>query len=108
MKYFAAFAGLTALAYAKEIPKDMERAKLYDSGEIHDQLMAAKFAVWDQEKELGVMNSFAGEQYPELHFAQCRDGKATPFRDEPNNFYRCNNVRYPYMYCSTGVLVHCC
>ncbi|KAF2014313.1 hypothetical protein BU24DRAFT_463111 [Aaosphaeria arxii CBS 175.79] len=81
-----------ALVAAKEIPKDPERAKRYDSGEVHDELMAAKQAVWDRQERLGVMNSLAGPYYPELHFAQCKDGKAVPFRDEPNNFYRCNNI----------------
>jgi hypothetical protein len=92
MKYAAAIVGLAGLAFAKEIPKDPERAKMYDSGEVHDELMAMKYAVWDAQENMGVMNSLAGEQYPELHFAQCREGKAIPFRDEPNNFYRCNNV----------------
>lgn len=92
MRYSAVFAGLAAVTLAKEIPKDLERAKLYDSGEIHERIMAAKEAVWAQQEENGVMNALAGPQYPELHFAQCKDGKAVPFRDEPNNFYRCNNV----------------
>jgi hypothetical protein len=94
MQYaFTAILGLAAtFAGAKEIPKDLERAKMYDSGEVHEQLMAMKYAVWDAQESFGVMNSLAGEQYPELHFAQCKDGKAIPFRDEPNNFYRCNNV----------------
>jgi hypothetical protein len=96
MKYPArAMLGLAALACAKEMPKDLERAKMYDSGAVHDQLMGMKYAVWDKQESMGVMNSLAGEQYPELHFAQCRDGKAIPVRDEPNNFYRCNNVSAP-------------
>lgn len=93
MKYSALTSALAAITLAKEMAKDMERAKMYDSGEVHDQLMAMKHAVWDAASESGVMNSLAGEQYPELHFAQCRDGRAIPVRDQPNNFYRCNNVR---------------
>jgi hypothetical protein len=95
MKYAAAILGLAGLAFAKEIPKDPERAKMYDSGEVHERLMGMKYAVWDAQESMGVMNSLAGEQYPELHFAQCKDGKAIPFRDQPNNFYRCNNVSVP-------------
>ncbi|KAH7128121.1 hypothetical protein B0J11DRAFT_431067 [Dendryphion nanum] len=92
MKYSAALAGLVATVLSKEIPKDPERAKLYDSGFIHDQIMESKLSFWSSQEEVSLMNSAAGPTYPELHFAQCKDGKAVPFRDEPNNFYRCNNI----------------
>ena len=92
MKYSVAIAGLLATALSKEIPKDPERAKLYDSGFIHDQIMQSKESFWNSQEEMSLTNSAAGPYYPELHFAQCKEGKAIPFRDEPNNFYRCNNV----------------
>lgn len=99
MMYLAAVVGLAAVTFAKEIPKDPVRAaELYDSGVMHERIMAIKEEKWAQNRVDGVFNTAAGTYYPELHFAQCRDGKAIPFRDEPNNFYRCNNVCFSLSY----------
>ncbi|KAF1993492.1 hypothetical protein P154DRAFT_70656 [Amniculicola lignicola CBS 123094] len=93
MKLSAAVAGLLAIASAREMTKDPVRAaELYDSGIIHEQIMAAKEEQWNELTQMGVMNAAEGPQYPELHFAQCRDGKAIPFRDNATDFYRCNNI----------------
>ena len=93
MKYAFAFSALAALVSSKEIPKDPARAAaLYDSGLMHQKIMSEKEAVWASKAFKMNVNSAAGPQYPELHFAQCRDGKSIPFRDQPTNFYRCNNV----------------
>lgn len=92
MKYAASLFGLVATALSKEIPKDPQRAAdLYDSGLMHEKIMSRKELFWAQERKAGVY----AEQWPELHFAQCRDGKAVPFRDQSTNFYRCNNVGVP-------------
>jgi hypothetical protein len=91
MKYLVAFSALAALTAGKEIPKDPVRAAaLYDSGVLHERIMAEKERGWAANAVK--FNRAGGPQYPELHFAQCRDGKAVPFRDEKDNFYRCNNV----------------
>lgn len=82
---------LVASAMGKEMPKDEARAAaLYDSGLMHAEIMAKKETFWAQEQAMGIY----AEQWPELHFAQCKDGKAIPFRDEPLNFYRCKNVGF--------------
>ena len=92
MKYSFAFAALAAVAAGKEIPKDEVRAaELYDNGVMHERIMAEKFKQWDRHAELR-LQSLAEPEYPELHFAQCRDGKAVPFRDQRDFFFRCNNV----------------
>jgi hypothetical protein len=70
MKYSVAFMGLALLGLAKEIPKDLERAKLYDSGEVMERTMQEKEAQWSQLEEMGLMNAAAGPQYPELHFGR--------------------------------------
>ncbi|KAI0527770.1 hypothetical protein F5B22DRAFT_3414 [Xylaria bambusicola] len=89
MKYAASLLALAATALGKEIPKDPKRAAdLYDSGLMHEKIMSRKELFWARERKIG---KFA-EKWPELHFAQCRDGKAVPFRDQPNNFYRCKNI----------------
>jgi len=60
MKFSAAIFALAAVVHSKEMPKDLERAKLYDSGEIHEAIMAAKEAVWASQREMGVMNAADG------------------------------------------------
>lgn len=91
MRCVFAVSALVALASSKEMPKDPVRAAaLYDSGVLHERIMAEKESGWKANSL--TFNRMGGPQYPELHFAQCRDGKAVPFRDEKDNFYRCNNV----------------
>ncbi|KAK7191758.1 hypothetical protein DPSP01_007206 [Paraphaeosphaeria sporulosa] len=97
MKYAAAIAALAAAAFAKEIPKDPERAaELYDSGVMHERIMADKNAQWDLQDQMGVLNSLAGPQFPELPFAQCKNGLAAPLDPfQSNNAstkFRCNNI----------------
>ena len=97
--YLATVLGLVAATVAKEIPKDPKRAaELYDNGFMHERLMGLKESHWQQLRTSGVFNSAAenATQYPELYFAQCRDGKAVPVRDEPNTFFRCNNVCFHF------------
>ncbi|KAF2269791.1 hypothetical protein CC78DRAFT_602036 [Lojkania enalia] len=92
MRSLVAVAAFVVAVLSKEMPKDLERAKLYDSGEIMEASMAKKEAFWESRRKMNLFNAAAGPQWPELHFAQCKDGRAVPFRDEPNNFYRCNNM----------------
>ncbi|RYP56104.1 hypothetical protein DL769_009975 [Monosporascus sp. CRB-8-3] len=85
----AALAALVATTFGKEMAKDPKRAaELYDSGLMHEMIMSKKESFWARERKAGIYT----QDWPELHFAQCRDGKAVPFRDQPTNFYRCNNV----------------
>ncbi|RYP34655.1 hypothetical protein DL767_004215 [Monosporascus sp. MG133] len=85
----AAVAALVATTFGKEMAKDPKRAaELYDSGLMHEMIMSKKETFWARERKAGIY----AQDWPELHFAQCRDGKAIPFRDQPTNFYRCNNV----------------
>lgn len=93
MKYPTAFVAFAAAIFAKEIPKDPVRAaELYDSGVMHERIMAAKAEELHVEGEMGILNSLAGPDYEELHFAQCKNGTAVPFRDRPAFSFRCNNV----------------
>ncbi|RYP74860.1 hypothetical protein DL771_002781 [Monosporascus sp. 5C6A] len=85
----AAAVALVATTFGKEMAKDPQRAaELYDSGLMHEMIMSKKETFWARERKAGIYT----QDWPELHFAQCRDGKAVPFRDQPTNFYRCNNV----------------
>jgi hypothetical protein len=91
MKYSLPLA-LAALALGKEMPKDEVRAaELYDNGVMHERIMAEKFKQWNRHASMRA-SSLEDSEYPELHFAQCRDGKSVPFRDQPNFFFRCKNV----------------
>ena len=92
MKCLLTFAALAAFAAGKEMPKDEARAaELYDSGVMHERIMSEKFQQWDKHASLRASSAAEGE-YPELHFAQCRDGKSVPFRDQKDFFFRCKNV----------------
>jgi hypothetical protein len=96
MMYLAAIVGFAAVAFAKEIPRDPVRhAELYESGVMHERIMMMKEEHWAQNRIDGVFNTAAATYYEELHFAQCRDGKSIPFRDQPTKFFRCNNVSWP-------------
>lgn len=91
MKYSFTLAALAALAFGKEMPKDEVRAaELYDSGVMHERIMAEKFKQFDAMANARA--SQLADPYVELHFAQCRDGKSVPFRDQPTFFFRCNNM----------------
>lgn len=93
MRFSATLAGLVAAAVAKEIPKDPVRAaELYDSGIMHERIMAAKAEQLQLSKQLNVLSSAAGPTYPELPFAQCKNGQAIPFRGQNDTVFRCNNV----------------
>ncbi len=95
MKYSAAaLLSLGAIALSKEIPKNPTRAlELYDSGLMHERIMSEKELFWAQRRKAGI---FTPKRWPELHYTQCRDGKATPFSDDEDTFYRCNNVRIAF------------
>jgi hypothetical protein len=101
MRYTIALLGLAAIAFAKEIPKDAKRAaELYDSGVMHQEIMSKKEKFWAKQSRIG---AFAAEKWPELHFAQCRDGKAVPFRDQATNFYRCKNMNLHHFLSHTAL-----
>ena len=92
MRSLLTFAALAAVVAGKEMPKDKARAaELYDSGVMHERIMSEKFQQWDKHASLRA-SSAEEDEYPELHFAQCRDGKAVPFRDQKDFFFRCKNV----------------
>ena len=63
--------------------------------------MAEKMAQWDTR----LMRIAADNSTPpvELHFAQCRDGKSVPFRDQPDFFFRCKNVNLHQQHAMAGV-----
>jgi hypothetical protein len=95
MVYLAAVIGFAAVVLAKEIPREpLRHAELYESGVMHERIMMLKEEHWAQNRIDGVFNTAAAAYYEELHFAQCRDGKSIPFRDQPDKFFRCNNVCY--------------
>ncbi|CAG8949051.1 hypothetical protein HYFRA_00002180 [Hymenoscyphus fraxineus] len=114
MRFTKAFSlGLSALVLAKEIPKDLERAAaLYDNGYMHEKIMGEKETFWaarDAEQvEINAQNALMGAEaivdpWVELHFAQCRDGRAVPFRDQATNFFRCNNINLHHFLSHTAL-----
>ncbi|KAF2634959.1 hypothetical protein P280DRAFT_438022 [Massarina eburnea CBS 473.64] len=59
---------------------------------MHERMMAAKEEQRALDEQMGVLNSLAGPLYPELPFAQCKNGTAVPFRGDTSISFRCNNV----------------
>lgn len=108
MKYATGLLALASLALAKEIPRDPKRhAELYESGLMHERLMNIKHTAWAEQEAViaaeaaatqaglsgaRLASALAVDPFPEEHFAQCRDGKSVPIRDQPLKFYRCKNV----------------
>lgn len=102
MKYSFGLLALATVAVAKEVPRDPHRhALLYESGLMHQRLMNDKLESWaEHDAQVAAIAAesrqgrFAAavDPFPEQHFAQCRDGKSIPIRDQPTVFYRCKNV----------------
>lgn len=94
MKFYTAIAALAAAASAKEIPRDAKRhAELYETGLVHEKIMAAKAAQLQESEEMGVMAAVTyGPTYDELGFGQCKDGWAQPIRADTVNRFKCNNI----------------
>ncbi|KAF4446793.1 hypothetical protein FALBO_17032 [Fusarium albosuccineum] len=85
-----ALATFVSIASGKEIkPDETKAAKLYDSGVVHNELMARKKAVWDRQEEAGL---FQSEQYPGLGYAKCVDGWAEAIKGDKNNTFACHNA----------------
>ena len=103
MKYSIGLLALASLAVGKEIPRDPARhAALYESGLMHQRVLNDKLEFWAEQNleieakaataRVGRISAAAIDPFPEEHFAQCRDGKSIPIRDQPTKFYRCKNV----------------
>ncbi|KAL5390657.1 hypothetical protein DPSP01_001731 [Paraphaeosphaeria sporulosa] len=78
---------LSALAAAKELPKDeVKAAQLYDSGIKHANNVALKRESWAKHEAAGV---YASEQYAEVaDFVACSNGTAKTSTDT----FRCKNI----------------
>ncbi|KAK8079678.1 hypothetical protein PG997_007496 [Apiospora hydei] len=91
---FTATAGLATLAavtvHTRELPKDeVIGAELYDTGIIHDRLMAKKIAHWESQEAMGAMNSSV---WPRLDYTKCIDGFAEAIPGDPLHKFKCKNI----------------
>ncbi|KFA49962.1 hypothetical protein S40293_01205 [Stachybotrys chartarum IBT 40293] len=85
----AVLSAAVAPVLGKEMPVDEERAaRLYDSGVIHEELMARKLAYWEAEVDAGL---FDASQWPRLNFTQCINGIAEAIPGDPLHTFRCDN-----------------
>ncbi|KAJ3958328.1 hypothetical protein N0V92_005091 [Colletotrichum tropicale] len=88
--YLGSLAVLAASAVGKEIEPNADlAAELYDSGVIHEQIIASKKAEFARQREAG---AYASEQYPELGYAPCVNGWAEAIVGDRNNTFRCHNA----------------
>ncbi|KAJ4311804.1 hypothetical protein N0V84_010258 [Fusarium piperis] len=85
-----ALATLVSFSGAKEIkPDEAKAARLYDTGIVHNNLMALKNEEWARQEEAG---AFQSEQYPKLGYARCVDGFAEAIKGDGNNTFACHNA----------------
>ncbi|KAL9941540.1 hypothetical protein D7B24_005199 [Verticillium nonalfalfae] len=85
----AALAASSAVM-AKELPKNEElAAELYDSGVIHEQMMAKKMAHWTAEFEAGLLQS---SKWPRLNYTKCVNGYAEAIKGDPLHKFKCKNI----------------
>ncbi|EGY16228.1 uncharacterized protein VDAG_07392 [Verticillium dahliae VdLs.17] len=80
----------TSAVMAKELPKNEElAAELYDSGVIHEQMMARKMAHWTAEFEAGLLQS---SKWPRLNYTKCVNGYAEAIKGDPLHKFKCKNL----------------
>ncbi|KAH7324564.1 hypothetical protein B0I35DRAFT_388417 [Stachybotrys elegans] len=85
----AVLSAAVAPAWGREVPVDEERAaRLYDSGVIHDELMAMKMNHWQSEANMGLMDASA---FPRLNYTRCVNGIAEAIPGDPLHTFRCKN-----------------
>lgn len=85
-----AIALLATSVWAKEIaPNELLAAQKYDTGLVHEAIMAKKMSHWASEKKEGMMDSY---KYPTLGYTKCKDGVVEAIKGDANNTFRCNNV----------------
>ncbi|KAK2814042.1 hypothetical protein FQN50_000446 [Emmonsiellopsis sp. PD_5] len=86
-------ASAVALASAKfDFPSNRElTTEMYDSGEVHESIMAAKHSTWDRNRAAG---KFKSEQYPSLkkNRVKCKDGLAIVEKGNANQTFKCDNI----------------
>ncbi|KAL8364938.1 hypothetical protein RB595_003973 [Gaeumannomyces hyphopodioides] len=81
---------LASVAMGKEKPVDEEMAaEFYDSGVIHEEIMAHKMELWNREQAQGLMDS---ERYPELGFTPCVNGWIEAIPGDRNNTFKCSQM----------------
>ncbi|KAK0609600.1 hypothetical protein B0T17DRAFT_658868 [Bombardia bombarda] len=87
---------------AKEMVPDAATSALYDSGVIHERLMAKKHATWDRQRASGAMNSSQYQSYRQpgagefsaQAFVPCTNGVATVVAGNAMQTFKCKNIDY--------------
>ncbi|KAK4645177.1 hypothetical protein QC761_000620 [Podospora bellae-mahoneyi] len=91
-------AAITALlahgAAAKEVAPDPAVAKIYDSGAVHEQLMAKKHATWNRELKAGHFNSKKWKSRGGDGAIRCKNGVAAVIPGDAMNTFKCNKVDF--------------
>ncbi|KAK4244296.1 hypothetical protein C7999DRAFT_17432 [Corynascus novoguineensis] len=88
------FVPMISLALAKELPVNMALKKeIYETGAVHEQIMATKHQIWSQLADQGVFDSSQYKSFDEeTDFIPCQDGLVTLVPDDPVNTFRCHNL----------------
>ncbi|KAK4443557.1 hypothetical protein QBC34DRAFT_416944 [Podospora aff. communis PSN243] len=87
--------GLLPVVCAKELQPDEGVSALYDTGAVHEQLMAKKMSTWSRQRKGGAFNSRKWKSRPGANnIVYCNNGTAKVIPGDPLNTFRCNNVDF--------------
>ncbi|KAK8060195.1 hypothetical protein PG996_010125 [Apiospora saccharicola] len=89
----AVVAAWQSTAMGKEIPNPV-RSERYDSGEVHEGIMALKHAHWATREQMGVFEVSQYKSYTEEGPVPCVDGYAEVIPGDTNNTFACSNVDF--------------
>ncbi|KAK3984426.1 hypothetical protein QBC44DRAFT_277310 [Cladorrhinum sp. PSN332] len=79
---------------AKEVAPDPQLARIYESGSVHEQLMAKKHSTWDRKLKSGAFNSKKWKSRGGDGAIRCKKGVAAVVPGDPMQTFKCNNVDY--------------
>ncbi|KAK3377437.1 hypothetical protein B0H63DRAFT_477199 [Podospora didyma] len=85
---------LPHVSLARELAPDAALARVYASGEVHQELMDKKIASWEKQKLSGALDSTQYKSKPTSAAVRCKNGTAQVIPGDPLNTFRCNNVDF--------------
>ncbi|KXX75557.1 hypothetical protein MMYC01_207217 [Madurella mycetomatis] len=95
--YLATLAATALLAHGvagKEVQPNALTSQIYDSGSVHEELMAKKMTTWERQIKSGAMDSKKYKSRGGNGAIRCRNGLAQVVPGDPMNTFRCNNVDF--------------
>ncbi|KAL2262646.1 hypothetical protein VTK26DRAFT_571 [Humicola hyalothermophila] len=79
---------------AKEVQPNAVTSQLYDSGIVHQELVALKMATWERQALRGAMDSSQYKSRVGSGAIRCENGVAKVIPGDPLNEFRCNKIDF--------------